>query len=119
MENEDEQWIKGNLGEEKESGGEFEFECFLSTDGKHTVRILAKTPEGRKDGLSYAQKVYDRILVRYGTKQAQAVKEYKNGGVHCKTCNAIAQEKSGTTKDGRAWKGIFCSAEKDHVEWVR
>lgn len=64
--------------EENKKEGDFEFECWLSTDGKHTVRIKAMTKEGRDTGLLYAKKAFDRIMTIYGTKQAQAVKEYSS-----------------------------------------
>lgn len=36
----------------------------------------------------------------------------------CKTCGAPAEYKSGE-KNGRAWAGIFCSVNKEHVEWQK
>ena len=47
---------------------EFEGEIYFSTDGKHTVHAKATTPEGRKAGLDWAFKAYERITVRLGTK---------------------------------------------------
>lgn len=60
--------------EEEESKENFEFELFLSTDGKHTVRVKAETPKARKDAMEYAKQVYERILARYGTKAEQYTK---------------------------------------------
>jgi hypothetical protein len=37
----------------------------------------------------------------------------------CKTCGNSTEFKSGTSKTGKDWKGYFCKANKDHVEWVR
>lgn len=62
------------ITQEEESKEEFEFELFLSSDGKNTVRIKASTPNGRKEGMAYARKVYDRLLARYGTKAEQYTK---------------------------------------------
>lgn len=59
----------------------FEFELFLSTDGKHTVHIKADTDEGREKGGTYAAKVFDAIKAKYGTKQEQSAKAY-NGNAH-------------------------------------
>lgn len=37
----------------------------------------------------------------------------------CKKCGAVANEKSGTTKGGKAYHGIFCSTgDKGHTEWL-
>jgi len=58
----------------------YEFELFLSTDGKHTVHIKADTKEGRKKALAVATETYDYIKTRYGTKQGQAVREYSKNG---------------------------------------
>ena len=58
---------------------EYELEMFLSTDGKHTVHIKVSDPAARHEAVQKAMEMYDFVLARYGTKQAQAVKEYANG----------------------------------------
>lgn len=58
--------------------GNFEGEVWLSTDGKHTVRIKANTEEDRKQALIWAKKVYEAVVARYGTKQALNAKTYQN-----------------------------------------
>lgn len=37
----------------------------------------------------------------------------------CQTCGAEADFKEGTSKQGKPYKGVFCRANKDHVEWKR
>lgn len=37
----------------------------------------------------------------------------------CNVCGADAELKSGVSKTGKAWKGIFCKDNKDHVQWIR
>jgi hypothetical protein len=37
----------------------------------------------------------------------------------CKTCGGFTEFKSGKAKTGREWKGYFCQADKEHVEWIR
>jgi hypothetical protein len=58
----------------------FEIEVYLSSDGKNTVKYRVpeehSTSEVRKKALETAKKIYDAILEVYGTKQAQAVREY-------------------------------------------
>lgn len=54
----------------------YEFELFLSTDGKQTVHVKAFDAAGKRKALTVATETYDYILARYGTKQGQAVKEY-------------------------------------------
>jgi hypothetical protein len=49
----------------------YTFELFLSTDGKHTVRVSADTPEGCKKAYEVAVQTYEQILKKYGTKQQQ------------------------------------------------
>ena len=49
MDNEDQEWVKNNLGDTiVEQEGDFEGSVFWSTDGKMTVSIKAQTKEGRK-----------------------------------------------------------------------
>ena len=56
--------------------GNFTGEVFWSTDGKHTVHVIAETKEGRAAALKWGDMAYERLVLKYGTKQAQAVKEY-------------------------------------------
>jgi len=37
----------------------------------------------------------------------------------CDECGAEAELKSGTTKAGKTWKGMFCKSNKDHIKWMR
>ena len=124
----DPNWIKEAGEAIKESTPvnkeEFEGELWLSTDGKNTVRVLSSTPEGRKAALEWAKRVYDAVKEWYGTKQAQAVREYGNNHeteasetFKCGTCGLPADYRSGV-KNGRKWAGVFCSENKDHVKWV-
>jgi len=42
-----------------------------------------------------------------------------NGEKHlCDKCGAEAELKSGTTKAGKTWKGLFCKSDKEHVKWL-
>jgi len=121
---EDAEWINAQLDEVEDAGSSFELEVILSTDGKHTVITRTKTKVDRKEALTYQQKLFDRILERYGTKQGTAVKEYKKaesemGGAEltCEKCGAPATARSGITK-GRKWNAIFCSTDnKSHTTW--
>jgi hypothetical protein len=82
MDNQDAEWINAQLDETvEEQEGEFELQMILSTDGKHTVMVKAVTKIGRKQGLEYAQRLYERVVQRYGTKQNQVIKEYKQNGL--------------------------------------
>ena len=51
-----------------EPSSDFEGELFLSTDGKQTVHFKSSSSEGRKAGLDWAFRVYERIVERLGTK---------------------------------------------------
>ena len=62
----DEDAIKEILDETGEAA--FEGEAFFSTDGKHTVHFKAATPEGRKQGLDWSMRVYQRVVDVLGTK---------------------------------------------------
>jgi len=112
----DPDWVK-----DEKKNGDFEGEAWLSTDGKHTVRVLAKTPEGREKALIWAKDVYEAIRTRYGTKQGQAVKEYGKEKAAkkyvCSICGQPAEYKSGV-KNGKKWAGVFCTADNTHVKWV-
>lgn len=57
----------------------YTLEVFMSTDGKHTVHVTTDDPTSRHEAVKKAMEMYDYVLARYGTKQAQAVKEYGNG----------------------------------------
>lgn len=106
MEDSDAQWIKENITEYiEEEKGEFEGSVFLSTDGKQTVSIKANTKDGRKAGLFWAKAVYDKLIITYGTKQRQAVKEYSKPAEatdenFCQIHKIVMRE---FTKNGRSW----------------
>ena len=40
-------------------------------------------------------------------------------GLVCKVCGQPADFKSGTSKAGKPWKGVFCKSNKEHVTWLR
>jgi hypothetical protein len=85
--------------------GEFEGELYLSTDGKNTVHVKARTQEGRKAALKWAKLVYEGIKSTYGTKQQLNVEAYNKEedlGV-CPKCGA---------PNAKSMKGkIYCSAK--------
>lgn len=115
----------GPLPEELEA--EYDFELWLSTDGKHTVKVAAKTHEGKKKALKVATETYDYILTRYGTKQGQAVKEYgkENGAkpptvtvVNPETCTHVEVKfaQSHTEKNPNRWFKS-CKTCKKFLGW--
>ena len=78
MDESDKDWIENNLNDPlTEEKSIFKGTLFLSTDGKHTVSVEADTPEGRRAALKWANTVYRRLLVTYGTKQKQVIEQYK------------------------------------------
>jgi len=74
--NKDAEWITNAEEKIPDKKGDYELEMYLSTDGKHTVHIIVKDPTMRHEAVKKAMELYDYVLARYGTKQAQAVKEY-------------------------------------------
>lgn len=54
------------------------FTIFLSTDGKHTVQAETAQDEiiDPQEMLTNTESMYDKIVAKYGTKQAQTVKAY-------------------------------------------
>jgi hypothetical protein len=89
--------------EEKEPEEDFEFELFLSTDGKNTVRVKSNTQKGRKAAMIYAKSVYERLVARYGTKAEQYTKTngIQTDGKVAPTCGIHGQPmewKSGNSK---------------------
>lgn len=96
---------------------DFELEVFLSTDGKHTVRMKAETEEGRDKGIPYAKVLYKKILEEFGTKQAQAVKEYKNGGSNIPNCGVHGTPM--TQKTGQYGQFWSCGKKLDNGEWCK
>ena len=78
MNEDDTKWVEDNINDPLAVEGDFEGQIIFSTDGKNSVIASAmKTSEDRKKGLQWANAVYRRLLVTYGTKQAQSIKEYK------------------------------------------
>uniref|UniRef100_A0A6M3JGC9 Uncharacterized protein n=1 Tax=viral metagenome TaxID=1070528 RepID=A0A6M3JGC9_9ZZZZ len=122
MEDKDAEWIKDSMDDNvNEEEGDFKGSCWWSTDGKMSVSVESNTPEGRKAGLKWGKTVYDRLKTTYGTKQAHAVKEYKEaeGGVSCEACGEPAIERKGIGKTGKPYHGIFCTSEnKSHTRWI-
>lgn len=77
---EDPDWIKNAEEKLPTKKGNYKLSIFLSTDGKHTVNVEVEDQESRHEATRKAMELYDYILARYGTKQAQAVKEYAQNG---------------------------------------
>ncbi len=116
-----------NWMQEEESKEDFEFELFLSTDGKNTVRVKANTPKGRTEAMKYAKAVYEKLVARYGTKAEQYTKAnpiQTNGkeapvcGVHGSTKVWIEGTSKTTGKPYGFWScptknadGSFCKAK--------
>ena len=135
METEDREAIDKAIGKVEDMGENWEGEIWLSTDGKNTVRVLAKTSEGRVKSAIWAKKMFEAIKERYGTKQAQAVREYKkppaaalrNTGTiapaktkDCDTCNGTRTLRSGISKkNNKPWKAWMCSNQECQPQWVR
>jgi hypothetical protein len=57
--------------------GEFCLEVFLSSDGKNTVHVKADG-DHKENAMKKAMRLFDFLREVYGTKQAQAKKEYSD-----------------------------------------
>lgn len=60
-------------------------ELFLSTDGKHTVHVVAQTPEEMTKLTPVAKALYQKVLQEFGTKAQMwqsAMNSKHNGHVH-------------------------------------
>lgn len=68
--NPDPEWVAKGPEED------YELEIYLSTDGKNTVHIKTNNPLARRNAIVKALETYEYLRTRFGTKQAQAVKEY-------------------------------------------
>jgi len=101
------EWLEKDKEEKDEKKKDFDLELFMSTDGKHTVRVMVKNQEARREAVKRAMEIYDYVVARYGTKQAQAVKEYSNGKkeVDKKTCphTNVRFAQSKTEKNPGRW----------------
>lgn len=84
------EWIEKPIERLPSIIGDYEVEMFLSTDGKHTVRVKVVDPASRREAIEKATGLYDYIKERYGTKQAQAVREYKEQIVDPATCEHLS-----------------------------
>jgi len=120
----DEKTIDEVLNEAKENSidqeGDYDFELWLSSDGKHTVKVTSKTAEGKRKALKVATDTFDYILERYGTKQALSVKEYGNGKKEvkpeeCKHTNVKFAESHTEKNPGRWFKS--CRDCKAFLGW--
>jgi len=100
----------------------FTAEIFLSTDGKHTVRVQADTPKGRQQAGKWAISVYEALVKRLGTKADmwdKAMNGKNKTAYVCETCGSPAEFKAGVSKKtGKAWSAIFCTKDKEHVKWL-
>lgn len=105
----DPEWIKNAEEKLPKDEEEYELEMYLSTDGKHTIHVKVSEPKSRKIAIKKAMEIYDYILARYGTKQAQAVKEYakENGGekISKESCKHVNMKfgQSRTEKNPGRW----------------
>ncbi len=60
----------------------------------------------------------DEVIRAQAMQQALPALEESNA-VSCAKCGAAAYEKSGTSKAGRPYRGIFCSTEeRSHTKWL-
>jgi len=103
----------------EEDTAKYEGELWLSTDGKHSVHIKADTTAGRREGADWAMRIYKRIVANLGTKPELWEKAMNGNYIKCSICGKPALEKSGISKTGKSWKGIFCNEDKEHVQWIR
>ena len=69
---------------EELSEPKYEFELFLSTDGKQTVHVKAFDAAGKRKALTVATETYDYILARYGTKQNLNKETYNATAIEAK-----------------------------------
>ena len=107
-EDKDLEWISGKKEEPKEEAN-YEFELWLSTDGKNTVKVKAFTSEGKRKALKVATDTYDYIVARYGTKPKMWGDVMKKNGEPAKpdksTCKHanVAYKESKTEKNPGRW----------------
>lgn len=97
---------------------EYKIELYLSTDGKHTVRYDAETPEGRRRGLEAAMALYDAIEKKYGSK-AEMWGKVMNGKEtkKCPECGAEMTKRKGK-KTGKEFWGCSKYPECKGIEWI-
>ena len=106
---EDPGWVKE--GNESSELLPYSLELFLSTDGKHTVHVTVDAPEARREAVKKAMEFYDYVVARFGTKQAQAVREYGKNGEQkpdqktCKHVNVKFAQSKTEKNPGRWFKG--------------
>ena len=122
--NENTKWLEeGESAPQEEvadTESDYEFELFLSTDGKNTVHVKANRKNANK-ALKAATETYDYIKARYGTKQALSVKEYGNGKAQevsqqsCKHTNVAFKESKTEKNPGRWFKS--CKDCKAFLGW--
>lgn len=105
--------------------GEFKITLWLSTDGKQTVQVEAETKEGRSVGIPYAKALYKKVLEEFGTKQAQAVKEYSGKKGFPNDSGPIAQEAQagipihhGKPMTFGKW-GWYCKTKLEDGSWCK
>lgn len=95
------------------------FELYLSTDGKHTVHVSVDKIEDEATMMKVyenAKKVYQRLVEDFGTKQAQAVKEYsKNGKEEIPVC--AFHKKPMTKVIGQYGEFWTCRNKMDDGTW--
>lgn len=132
MDSEDEKWIDEAVGPKDDPDPEviakgpeedYEFEMWLSTDGKNSVRVSTNNPKARKQAMLKAVEAYEYLRTRYGTKQEQNVKTYskdekQKAEIDKSTCShtevKFAQAK--TEKNRGRWFKV-CKRCNDFLGW--
>lgn len=102
---------------------DYELEVWMSTDGKHTVRGKATSPEGKKLMYGAVVSIFDQIKARYGTKQELNTKVYDAPAKTSDSqepCKHQRTKKMLVRKDGpnSGREFLSCLDCKKFVSWV-
>lgn len=98
-----------------------------------SISVTKRTPNAKVLPLLESQmKMIDwaldekKCLPSWNLETAKEIAEHENTkwlgdteGIKCNMCGAKAVMKTGTSKKGKAWKGLFCSTgDKNHTQWL-
>lgn len=121
---EDQQWISENMESSTEARGEY-------SDGAYTFSFINGQPglvirgnhskeiSQRLDAILPVFKRFKEAVDGGRVEKAEQTQHNASEGHFCSECGAAMEFKSGTSKQGKPWKGWFCSKSRDHKPlWI-
>lgn len=109
-------------GETMEEKGEYpklQWSVFVK-NGKDTQYVVrADTIEEFKELKKFVLQQVGEDMIASGQNVSKPQLDKTEGLRKCAECGAVAEDRRGTSKTGKPWHGYFCTADKNHVQWLK